>query len=60
LPQIGIDDLNVFRVPAEFQGPEPQGILQAQAFLIGEHLLERRLANVDQGFAGQMGRGDEF
>jgi hypothetical protein len=58
--QIGVDQLNVFIPPAELLGPLPQGVLQAQAFLIGQHLVRAGLADVDHGTAAQMLWGDQF
>src|SRR6266699_669646 len=52
--EIRIDDLNVLCPPAQFQGALLQGVLQAQAFLIGEHLVRGRLSDVDECLALDM------
>src|SRR6266436_6667509 len=52
--EIRIDDLNVLCSPAQLQGALLQGVLQAQALLIGEHLVRRRLSNVNECLALQM------
>jgi len=59
LAEVGIDDLDVGVGPAEVTGALAQRILQAQALLVGQHLVRRGLADVDHGLAAQMPRRDE-
>jgi hypothetical protein len=56
--EIRINDLDILITPAETEGTLPESILQVEALLIGEYLMGRRLANVDDRFAGEMLRCD--
>src|SRR5262249_51927170 len=50
-PQVGFDDLDASIRPAEPVGMVPHGVLQLVALGVGEHLVPRRLTNVDHRFA---------
>ena len=47
-PQIGVDNFDGLGGPAQAFRPLAQGILQPQALLVGEDLLRRRLADVNE------------
>src|SRR3954470_1228358 len=57
--EIGVDDLNARLIPAEIAGTLVQRVLQAQALLVGQHLVRRGLADVDHGLAAEMPSRDE-
>src|SRR3954454_22276456 len=57
--EIGVDDLDVCLLPAEIAGALVQRVLQAQALLVGQHLVRRGLADVDHGLAAEMPGRDE-
>ena len=59
-PEVGIDDLDVLLTPAEAERALAQIVLQAQAFLMGQHLVRTGLADVDDRAAGQMPVGDKL
>src|SRR3989442_14322547 len=52
--EIGVDDLNGLWGPAQRLGVLGEGILEPEAFLMAQGLVRGRLANIDDGFAGQM------
>jgi hypothetical protein len=54
LSEVGINDLDVRGGPAQLLCALLQGTLEAQAFLMGEHLIGTGLADVDDGLAGQV------
>ncbi len=58
--QVSINDFNVLRPPAEIDGSLLQRVLQAQAFLIGEHLMGSGLSDVDECLALQVLRTHQF
>src|SRR5438874_1216714 len=47
LPEVGVNDLDVRRRPAQLLRAPAQGVLEAQALLVGEHLVGAGLADVD-------------
>src|SRR5689334_123888 len=53
-PEIGIDDLDVVVMPAEFEGALAQGVLQARALLVAQDLVRCGLADVDHGLAAEV------
>lgn len=57
---IDVDDLDGIGSPAALTGPLPEGILEATALLVGEDLVRAGLADVDEGLAAEMERGDVF
>ena len=59
-PEVGVDDLDGVGRPAALTGPLPEGVLEALALLVGEDLVGARLADVDEGLAAEVERGDEF
>ena len=60
LAKVGVDDLDVGVAPAEVTGALAQRILQAQALLVGEHLMRRGLVNGDHRLAAQVPWRDEI
>src|SRR4029077_15281911 len=58
--EISVDHVDVGFMPSEFAGALAKRILQPQAFLIAHHLVGRRLSDVDDCLARQVGRLDEF
>ena len=59
-PEVGVDDLDGLGRPAALTGPLPEGVLEVLALLVGEGLVRARLADVDEGLAAEVERGDEF
>ncbi len=51
LPQVVVNDQHALGRPAERLSPRHQAVLQPGRFLVGEHLLRRGLADVDDGEA---------
>src|SRR3954453_3256226 len=58
--EIGVDDVNVGRAPAEIPGALHQRVLEAEAFLVADDLGWRRLPDVDDRLARQMRRLDQL
>ena len=58
--QVGIDDHHIVRTPAETDGALLERVLEPEALLVGQGLLRRRLAHIDQRFAGPVLGRDEF
>ena len=57
---VGVDDLDGVGRPAALKGPLPEGVLEPEALLVGEDLVGAGLADVDEGLAAEVERGDEF
>jgi hypothetical protein len=57
--EVGIDDLDVGIMPAELLGPLVQRVLQPQALLVGDHLVRRGLAHIDDRAAAEVMCRDE-
>jgi hypothetical protein len=49
-----VNDLDTIAGPTEGDGQVGQGILPGGRFLVVEHLLGVGLADIDNGFTGQM------
>ena len=58
--EIGINDLHILGVPAQALGALLEGVLQAQALLIGDLLMRRGLPDVNDRFLLQVLRRDQF
>src|SRR3954471_19007159 len=58
--EIAVDHLDVSLMPAERAGAAMQRVLQAQALLLVQHLMQGRLANIDPRPPPQMMRLYEF
>src|SRR5689334_7689239 len=56
LSEVGINHLDMRWGPAELFRTLPQGVLQTQALLMGEHLIGAGLADVNDRLAGQVMR----
>lgn len=59
-PKVGIDHLDALLTPPEAERALAQIVPEAQALLIGQHLVRAGLADVDDRAAGQMPVGDEL
>ena len=57
---VDVDDLDGLGGPAALDGPLPEGVLEATALLVGEDLVWAGLADVDEGLAAEVERGDVF
>ena len=58
--EIGVDHLDGGLLPAELASALAERVLQAQALLVGQHLMRAGLTDVDHGLAGQVPGCDEF
>src|SRR5262249_23931099 len=58
--EITINDLNGRGRPAQLLGALLEGVLHPEAFLIAQDLLRTGLPDVDERFATEMSRGNQF
>jgi len=58
--KVGVDHIDIRLMPAEFVGALAEGVLKPQAFLIADHLVGRRLADIDDRLARQVSWLDQL
>ena len=58
--EVGVDHLDILLAPAEVEGAPAQVILQAQALLVGQHLVRGGLADVDHRAPCEVAVVDQF